>query len=184
MQRRKALALAGASTLVLGSGLVASAAMGAGFLGFGSGARDGVGSFTAPPVPSASKSRLSARSRDVYDRYVVDVGGQSHRASKRAAPSSPTPVLIADAPGPAPATPPPAAPDSDGGRGPTRPTPTTVEDTPSHPTPTTTVTPTTRPDGVPDDWPPGKPVPPMPPNCREPQLEDNGVWNCQQAGDD
>jgi hypothetical protein len=43
------------------------------------------------------------------------------------------------------------------------------------------VTTTTRPPGVPRDWPPGKPIPPMPPNCRHPQLEDNGVWNC---GDD
>ena len=40
------------------------------------------------------------------------------------------------------------------------------------------VTTTTRPPGVPRDWPPGKPIPPMPPNCRHPQLEDNGVWNC------
>ena len=50
--------------------------------------------------------------------------------------------------------------------------------------PTTTVAPratttTTRPPGVPKDWPADKPIPPMPPNCREPQLEDNGVWNCQ-----
>ena len=49
-------------------------------------------------------------------------------------------------------------------------------------TPTTTaapVTTTTRPRGVPADWPPDKPIPPMPPNCQQPQLEDNGVWNCQ-----
>ncbi len=181
MQRRKALALAGAITLVLGSGLVASAAVGVGFLGFGSGARDGVGSFTAPPLASASKPHVSIRSRDVYDRYVVDVPGQSHRASKRAATSSPTPAVIAAPLGAAPTTPPLAAPDSDVGG---HPTPPTVDDTPAHSTPTTTVTPTTRPDGVPDDWPAAKPVPPMPPDCREPQLEDNGVWNCQQAGDD
>jgi hypothetical protein len=41
------------------------------------------------------------------------------------------------------------------------------------------VTPTTvRPPGVPRDWPAGKPIPPMPPNCKQPQLELNGVWNC------
>jgi hypothetical protein len=51
---------------------------------------------------------------------------------------------------------------------------------PLGPAPTTNVTPR-RPRGVPEDWPAGKPVPPMPPNCHEPQLEDNGVWNCQQA---
>ena len=28
------------------------------------------------------------------------------------------------------------------------------------------------------DWPAGKPIPPIPPGCRQPQLEDNGVWNC------
>lgn len=42
--------------------------------------------------------------------------------------------------------------------------------------PTTT---TTRPPGVPLDWPADKPIPPVPDNCRQPQLEDNGVWNCQ-----
>jgi hypothetical protein len=46
------------------------------------------------------------------------------------------------------------------------------------PAPATTTT--TRPPGVPSDWPPDKPIPPMPPGCREPQLEDNGVWNCQR----
>ena len=82
MQRRKALALAGASTLVLGSGLVAFAATGAGFLGFDVGAGDGVGSFTAPPVASAVQAALVGPPRDVYDPYVVDVGGRSRRASK------------------------------------------------------------------------------------------------------
>lgn len=51
--------------------------------------------------------------------------------------------------------------------------------------PTTTTAPkaatttTTWPRGVPRDWPADKPIPPMPANCRDPQLEDNGVWNCQ-----
>jgi hypothetical protein len=31
---------------------------------------------------------------------------------------------------------------------------------------------------VPRDWPAGKPIPPMPANCKSPQLELNGVWNC------
>ncbi len=39
-------------------------------------------------------------------------------------------------------------------------------------------TPTARPRGVPADWPAGKPIPPMPPGCQDPQLEDNGIWNC------
>ena len=45
------------------------------------------------------------------------------------------------------------------------------------PAPTTTIAP--RPPGVPADWPAGKPIPPMPEGCRQPQLEDDGVWNCQ-----
>jgi hypothetical protein len=32
---------------------------------------------------------------------------------------------------------------------------------------------------VPADWPASKPIPPMPPGCKQGQLEDNGVWNCQ-----
>jgi hypothetical protein len=32
---------------------------------------------------------------------------------------------------------------------------------------------------VPADWPADKPIPPMPPDCEKPQLEDNGVWNCE-----
>jgi Flp pilus assembly pilin Flp len=48
-------------------------------------------------------------------------------------------------------------------------------------TTTTTAAPTTtRPVGVPNDWPANKPIPPMPDNCRQPQLEDNGRWNCQR----
>jgi hypothetical protein len=38
---------------------------------------------------------------------------------------------------------------------------------------------TTLPPGVPTDWPAGKPIPPMPPHCVQPQLELTGVWNCQ-----
>ncbi len=45
------------------------------------------------------------------------------------------------------------------------------------PAPATTTT--TRPEGVPRDWPADKPIPPMPAGCRDGQLEDNGVWNCQ-----
>ncbi len=44
------------------------------------------------------------------------------------------------------------------------------------PEPATTTT--VRPRGVPADWPANKPIPPMPPGCQEPQLEDNGIWNC------
>lgn len=59
--------------------------------------------------------------------------------------------------------------------------PTTAAVTPTTAPPTTaaaTLT-TVRPAGVPADWPAGKPIPPMPVGCKQPQLEDNGVWNCQ-----
>jgi hypothetical protein len=45
------------------------------------------------------------------------------------------------------------------------------------PAPATTTT--TWPSGVPRDWPADKPIPPKPAGCRDGQLEDNGVWNCQ-----
>lgn len=52
--------------------------------------------------------------------------------------------------------------------------------------PTTTVTTipgaaTTLPPGaeVPRDWPVGVPYPPIPSGCRQPHLEDNGMWNCE-----
>ena len=47
--------------------------------------------------------------------------------------------------------------------------------------PATTASPptTVRPPGVPADWPANKPIPPLPANCIKPQLEDNGVWNCE-----
>lgn len=32
---------------------------------------------------------------------------------------------------------------------------------------------------IPADWPKGKAIPPLPAGCQQPQLEDNGVWNCQ-----
>ncbi len=185
MERRKALALAGASTLVLGSAVVALASVGGSFLGFGSGDHDGVGSFTAPPTIRAAKRHVTVRARDVYDRYVIDVGGESQRTAKRTT-TTPviTPAVIAAPLDATPTTVLPPAPDNDEESGSSHSTPTTVDDPPARPTPTTGITPTTRPRGVPDDWPAGKPIPPMPANCHQPQLEDNGVWNCQRSDDD
>ena len=60
----------------------------------------------------------------------------------------------------------------------TEPPPPQVQD-PATTTTSAPVTTTTRPPGVPKDWPPDKPIPPVPPNCHHPQLEDNGVWNCE-----
>ena len=52
--------------------------------------------------------------------------------------------------------------------------------TPRTTVPIYTTTGDTLPPGarVSSDWPKGKPVPPIPPNCNKPVLEDNGVWNC------
>lgn len=46
--------------------------------------------------------------------------------------------------------------------------------------PAAATTSTTLPPGarIPSDWPADKPIPPIPPGCRKPVLEDNGVWNC------
>jgi hypothetical protein len=91
-------------------------------------------------------------------------------AAPRSTPREPAPTSTTE---PARVSEPPEAPS---------PSPTTTTTQPAATTTTTTtmppVTTTTRPRGVPADWPPGKPIPPMPPNCRQPQLEDNGVWNC------
>jgi hypothetical protein len=61
--------------------------------------------------------------------------------------------------------------------------PTTTVKPPTTTTPPTTVAApsSTLPPGVriPADWPAGKPIPPIPAGCKSPQLEDNGVWNCQ-----
>jgi hypothetical protein len=56
------------------------------------------------------------------------------------------------------------------------PTSATTVEAPSSVAVTTT---TTRPPGVPEDWPSDRPIPPMPSGCRQPQLEDDGTWNCQ-----
>lgn len=59
--------------------------------------------------------------------------------------------------------------------------PTTQAQT-AGPPPTGATTTTTWPRGteIPSDWPSGMPIPPIPPGCRKPHLEDNGVWNCER----
>jgi hypothetical protein len=170
MERTKALAVASAATIVLGSAIVAAAGVGGtSLLGFGGASTHGSPSFAASAENPAAKRRVIFRSRDVYDRYVVDTGAGDRVGLAPAGSATPTPSRTAMA-GPDPTTP--------------TSTPTTLPpakpETP-RPSPTTTVppTPTTLPPGVPHDWPADKPIPPMPPNCRQPQLELNGVWNCQ-----
>ena len=115
--------------------------------------------------------------------------GQGGRSPAAAAPAATA------APATSPVTSPVTSPSPTGGAQPpattaapattTAPTPagTTAATITTSPTVTTAPAPVTtaatRPEGVPVDWPANKPIPPMPAGCVEPQLEDNGVWNCQ-----
>lgn len=195
MERTKALAASTAATLALGSGIVAAASItGASFLGFGvvkHNARS-----TAAATPDGSKPGVVVRTRNVYDRYVVEtangtppVGGGSGTTTGSPGgagtpgstpPTGTSPEREPRAPTPTPTTSPPRTGKTPSNTPTTRPeeptTPPAV--TPTTPAPSPTTIPATWPIGVPKDWPPDKPIPPMPPNCGQPQLEDNGVWNC------
>jgi hypothetical protein len=181
MERRKALALASAATLVLGSSIVAVVSTtGISILGFGGGG-SGHRAAALETAPEG-KPGVVVRSRDVYDRYVVTVGptnsgpvgsGPGAPGGNGSADFTTTTLTVPTTNVTTPSTTATTQPGS--------PTTTTVTPTTVAPNPTTTIpttTPTTWPRGVPRDWPKDKPIPPMPPNCRDPQLEDNGVWNC------
>jgi hypothetical protein len=182
------MAVAATVTCVLGSASVALAATaGVPVLGFGGGHPEAAGAspvWTTSQLPEAS--RVVTRTKDVYDKVVVDLPVRSSHSAVRT-PGVDQPVT----PAPAPTT-------DDNSRyeephAPRRDLRVDPEDPPTtaaHPStpeadlpPTTmpTTTTTTRMPGIPADGPPGQPIPPMPPNCYQPKLEDNGVWNC---GDD
>jgi len=199
MERRKALAFAAAVTCVLGSTTVAFAAVGGGsLLGFGGAHDAGIGSVSQAQLSADSTASIVRRTKNVYDKVVVDSRVKaSTRSVGLAAAATPPSASPADAPPPVPVVSRGSAarhrheasnvPTESRRTGTRKPTTTTepTRETETEPTspPTSTanppVTTTTRPRGVPADWPPDKPIPPMPPNCRQPQLEDNGVWNCQ-----
>ena len=202
MERRKALALASTATLLVGSTIVSVASVsGASFLGFGASSSHAAAAGSAGP---GSAPGVVRKTRNIYDRYVLDLGGGSTNAQSTGSPHAPAAVValpnfaVGDAPGPStPAESTPTTRPASKRRTPTTTphgsttkvpstTPTTEPDettpvtAPPATAPPTTIptTTTTWPRGVPRDWPKDKPIPPMPPNCREPQLEDNGVWNC------
>jgi hypothetical protein len=199
MDRRKALALAAATTAALGSATVAFAAVsGVSLLGFGVAHATRLGSLTSyqPTYRRSAGVVTIIRTKNVYDRVVV--GDVAAAAAKTTVPSisvaAPAPQPARDVAAPAVVAPNakavrrhpvPATPTTRPARSRRSPTSTT-ERTPEPRPPSTTTTPvravppttTTRPPGVPGDWPPGRPVPPIPPNCGHPELEDNGVWNC------
>jgi hypothetical protein len=183
MERRKALALAAAGTLALGTAVVAFAAAAGSFLGFG-GSHDGVGSFAGTLASASEKPATQVRTRHRYDQYVVDAPtGSSPSTAHANAPREDARSSMSDAPdAPTPDSREASASDAAPARDVELETPGRDDDASAATPPTTSrFTPTTRPPGVPDDWPANKPIPPMPPNCRQPQLEDNGQWNCQDA---
>lgn len=96
------------------------------------------------------------------------------------APRASTPGATAPATAPA-TTPASAAPPTVAPTTPATAAPTTVTVPRTTTPPVTTAKPpsSTLPPGVSNDWPPGKPIPPKPVGCIDGQLEDNGVWNCQ-----
>ena len=169
MERRTALAVAAAGAMLTAVAVVAGAS---GLLRSPeteAAASDPASADVPAPASTSLEPVVVTETRDVYDTVAVDAttdaDGEAAGASEGPAPTSgpSSPQRRASS-----TTTPPAPP-------PTHPvSPTTTTTTPT-PTPTTT---TTRPPGVPADWPADRPIPPMPANCRHPQLEDNGVWNC------
>ncbi len=207
MERRLALATAGAVAATLGIGTVCFAALGGGhLLGL-----SGDGS-SAAVVPGSAVEQVTkvvvVRSAD-GSLFVVESTATASPEAAAPAPASPTAeptlaVMVVGTAAPSPAAATTATPTPTTTTTPTRattpstsrpvtttsakpvtttsaaPVTTNAPSTSAPPTTPKPVTPTTtaRPPGVPADWPAGKPIPPMPAGCKQPQLELNGVWNC------
>jgi hypothetical protein len=186
MEHKRALAIAAATTATLGCAIVAGASIGGySLLGFGSSHHEGPGTFGAS---LAAHQKSVTKYRDVYDKYVVDTAPDRASASANDDAAAPAPTVDPALPGD------PAAPGDDaatprhsssggsespnaGGDDNESEPPTTVAPTP--PTSAPSSPPTTRQRiEIPEGWPADQPLPPMPANCAEPHLEDNGVWNC------
>jgi hypothetical protein len=192
MERRIALAVAASATVLLASTTVGAAVFGGvSVLGFGH--KSTTASSDAIDPVADGRPKVVTRYRDVYDRVLFDTptndgsGASSApfelsatRQREIAGPASPVATPTSN-----PAAPPrrPASSRRPTTRAPSGATPTTVATAPPGSVTTTStsvpVTTTTWPSGVPRDWPPGKPIPPKPPGCRDGQLEDDGYWNCQ-----
>lgn len=135
-----------------------------------------------PEPPSPPATIVVTRYEEVADRYVIPtpVSTPLPSAGELTPPAAGAadPVPGSPQPGSTSTTTPPAA-----GTLTTTSAPVTTTSGPgtaaTSTTATTGATATTRPPGVPADWPADQPIPPMPPGCRDPQLEDNGEWNCQ-----
>ncbi len=129
-------------------------------------------------VPSNSTSRAGASQPQALTTPAASPQPGAPTAVNAPQPEAPAPVIVIPI---ITAAPPTAAPAIIPKTVPVTPAPTTAAPTTAAPTTAAPkVTPTTvaRPPGVPSDWPAGKPIPPMPAVCSQPQLELSGVWNC------
>jgi len=181
MERRIALAAAGATAGTLGLGTICFAAVGGSNI-------LGMASAQAP-----TEVDVITEVQEIQRVVVV-------RSSSTTLPGGTTiPTVVLEVPVPVPAAPAPVATPTPATPAPrpaipastlapttSRPVvtvvqvPVTAAPTTAKPTTTTAkpVTTTTWPAGVPRDWPVGKPIPSKPANCEDAQLELNGVWNC------
>ena len=176
MERRKALGLAAAIAVATGGVIVAGAALTqTSFLGFGSSSHTLSAALTPTALPATAKRRIVTR--DVYDRRVIalpEVPVRTNSAPTIVAPLTAPTMTAPDTL--APPVVPPSAPA-------TTPVPRREpDDDVSAPT-TEPATPSTPDLEISDDWPADKPLPPIPANCQQPHLEDNGVWNCEGSDD-
>jgi len=175
MDRRKALALAAAITAALGSATVAFAAVsGVSLLGFGDAHAARLGSLTSyqPNYRRSAGVVTIIRTKNVYDRVVVAdaAAGPAKTTVRSISVAAPAPQPARDVAAPAV-----AAPNARTVRRHPVPTTSTTRPARSRRPPTSTTERTTEP------RPPSTtttPVGAVPPNCGHPELEDNGVWNC------
>ena len=160
MERKRAMAMAATVTCVLGSATVALAATaGMPVLGFGHVPRaDAAGRSPLWDTSTSAQARpVVTRTKDVYDRVVVDAPRETAvRAAPDATMAAPT------VPGTVPAVR--AAPLRRHASAPHRLHHVISDEAPHTPTDGASTT---------------SPEPPVSPDCDEPQLERNGVWNCQ-----
>jgi hypothetical protein len=182
VERRKAMAYAATSALILSSGLVAGAAVG-GFnvLGFGGQFSSVIaGAEGTVPTTAATASEAATTPPPIYvtkysivDDYVVVT------TATTAAPTTAA-VAAAAAPAASPTTPatqaaPTAYPSFD--VVPSEEDPSSPDTTARSYTPTTTNS--GYPSGVPSSWPADQPVPPKPANCHDARLTLDGIWHCE-----
>lgn len=206
MERRLAITYSVSATATLGLACVAFAAVGGGIFVSAAPKLNGEGKsveFIDEYIVLHSSTTLAP----IETTAVLDAGSlpapapaaASGAAPRASAPVAASPDLVA-----APAAQPdtlaaaapdtvsaPAAPSPEAAAPPPEPSPSPAAATTApqattplpKPTPTTTApSSSTLPRGakIPKDWPAGRPIPPIPPGCKEPQLEDNGVWNCDE----